>query len=266
MTSFQQQLLHKLQLPANETWTFEHIAGLMQRMADVIPFENLSIVHNDFQPINRENVIHKIATRHRGGLCYELNTLMYYFLLDCGFDVSLACGTVYNKETSQWPSLRNTHIMTVLKEKGALWLVDVGLGSFLPLQPVPFTGATVYSKTGAYRIRECAAQPDSGEAAPPGTHLLEMKRVNDVDWVPAYAFRINAVGIEEANRVQHDVVHSEYSIFNKGPIVMKLTHKGHTTLTKDSLTVTIDHTATKTDISSDEQFNKQLQHWFGIQL
>ena len=45
-----------------------------------------------------ENLQDKILSTSRGGLCYELNTLLYYFLKDCGYDVQLALGTVYKND------------------------------------------------------------------------------------------------------------------------------------------------------------------------
>ena len=41
-----------------------------------------------------ENLQNKILSTSRGGLCYELNTLLL-LLKDCGYDVQLALGTVY---------------------------------------------------------------------------------------------------------------------------------------------------------------------------
>ncbi|MBJ3143753.1 arylamine N-acetyltransferase, partial [Salmonella enterica subsp. enterica serovar Derby] len=48
--------------------------------AHTIPFENLDVIASNTNTITMENLQNKILSRSRGGLCYELNTLFYYFL------------------------------------------------------------------------------------------------------------------------------------------------------------------------------------------
>lgn len=74
----------------------------------------------------------KILVNNRGGLCYELNPTMYYFLKDSGFDVHLVSGTVYNATNSIW-AVDSGHIATVLTHHNELYLIEVGFGSYLPL-------------------------------------------------------------------------------------------------------------------------------------
>ena len=59
----------------------------MYAMAQTVPFENLNILEKNFKEISKENLKEKILVNNRGGLCYELNPTMYYFLKDSGFDV-----------------------------------------------------------------------------------------------------------------------------------------------------------------------------------
>ncbi len=61
----------------------------MYAMAQTVPFENLNILENNFTQISKDNLKEKILVNNRGGLCYELNPTMYYFLKGAGFDVHL---------------------------------------------------------------------------------------------------------------------------------------------------------------------------------
>ncbi|MED2765984.1 arylamine N-acetyltransferase [Bacillus thuringiensis] len=42
--------------------------------------------------------LHTILLKNRGGLCYEINVLLYYFLCDCGFKVYRIAGTLYDSK------------------------------------------------------------------------------------------------------------------------------------------------------------------------
>ena len=96
----------------------------MYAMAQTVPFENLNILENNFTEISKENLKEKILVNNRGGLCYELNPTMYYFLKDAGFDVYLVSGTVYNAANSIW-AVDSGHIATVLKHHNELYLIEV---------------------------------------------------------------------------------------------------------------------------------------------
>ena len=111
-----------------------------------------------------------------------------------------------------------------------------GFGSYLPLSPVPFSGEVVHSVTGDYRIRK--------ETTEKGNYILEMRKSNEFldqsstdDWTVGYAFYLEEVDETKANAAQKIIVEHEGSPFNKVPLIVKLTHDGHASLTKDSLTI-----------------------------
>lgn len=72
--------------------TFENIHLILEKIAMTIPFENLSIIENRTAPITKQNLIEKILNRNEGGMCYELNPILYLFLVENGLDVSLEMG------------------------------------------------------------------------------------------------------------------------------------------------------------------------------
>lgn len=60
---------------------------------------------------SRENIEEKLLLKNRGGLCYEINSLLYYFLCDCGFNVYRIAGTLYDPKTRKWnPDDATTHL------------------------------------------------------------------------------------------------------------------------------------------------------------
>ncbi|MDR4983886.1 arylamine N-acetyltransferase [Bacillus cereus] len=263
MTDFQKQFFARLHIHKQETVSFENLPNIMYAMAQTVPFENLNILEKNFTEISKENLKEKILINNRGGLCYELNPTMYYFLKDSGFNVHLVSGTVYNAANTLW-AVDSGHIATVLKHRNQLYLIEVGFGSYLPLAPVPFSGEVVHSVTGDYRIRK--------EATEKGNYILEMRKNNEFldqssadDWTLGYAFYIEEVDEEKANAAQKIIVEHESSPFNKAPLIVKLTEDGHVSLTKDSLTATKNGEKIKETVT-EEQYGNLLHSKFGITL
>lgn len=263
MTELQKQFFSRLNIQERESISFENLNEILHAMAQAVPFENLDIIQGTVKEISKENLQEKILVHNRGGLCYELNPTMYYFLKDCGFDVHLVSGTVYHAASNTW-AVDSGHVATVLKHNTEFYLIEVGFGSNLPLSPVPFTGEIVHSVTGDYRIRR--------ETTTKGNYILEMKKNNEFlnqdssqDWTLGYAFYIEAVDERKLNEAQKTIVEHTDSPFNKVPLTVKLTSDGHATLTKDCFTVTKQGKQSKEEITK-EQYADLLYATFGIQL
>lgn len=255
MTSLQDQLFTRLNLKKRNDVTFEELPTILFSFAHTIPFENLDVIARNTNQISLENLREKILTSSHGGLCYELNTLFYYFLRDCGYDVQLALGTVYKNDINAW-ALEDGHITIILTYDNVQYLIDIGIASLVPLVPVPFTGESVSSKNGSYRVR----RKDTNK----GNYVLE--RIDAAgEWKVCHAFYKHIIDEIVVNDVQRRVIEDEKSIFNKGPIAVKLTNSGHISLTNTSLTEIIHGEKTKREITED-QYKEFLYTLFAIKL
>ena len=242
MTSLQHKLFTRLNFAKRTEVKFEELNTILFAFAHTIPFENLDVIARNTNQISLENLREKILTSSRGGLCYELNTLFYYFLKDCGYDVQLALGTVYKNDINAW-ALEDGHITIILTYDNLQYLIDVGIASLVPLVPVPFTGESVSSKNGSYRVR----RKDTSK----GNYVLE--RIDtDGEWKICHAFYKPNIDEIVINDVQRRVIEDEKSIFNKGPIAVKLTNSGHISLTNTSLTEAVHGEKTKREITEDQ--------------
>ncbi|MRB43288.1 hypothetical protein GH863_31370 [Bacillus thuringiensis] len=56
-------------------------------MRHLLPHENIDSLEGNMQEFSREAIEEKLLLKNRGGLCYEINSLLYYILRDCGFNV-----------------------------------------------------------------------------------------------------------------------------------------------------------------------------------
>ncbi|MEY2301082.1 arylamine N-acetyltransferase family protein [Bacillus tropicus] len=255
MTSLQHKLFTRLNLAKRTEVKFEELNTILFAFAHTIPFENLDVISRNSNAITMENLQDKILSTSRGGLCYELNTLLYYFLKDCGYDVQLALGTVYKNDINTW-ALEDGHITIILNYDNVRYVIDVGIASLVPLVPVPFTGEAVSSKNGTYRVR----RKDTSK----GNYVLERKDTNG-KWKVCHAFYNRIIDEAVVNDVQKRVVEDEKSIFNKGPIAVKLTESGHVSLTNTSFTEIVHGEKAKREIT-EEQYRELLNTLFAIEL
>ncbi|KMQ00498.1 MULTISPECIES: arylamine N-acetyltransferase family protein [Bacillus] len=255
MTSLQHKLFTRLNLTKRTEVKFEELNTILFAFAHTIPFENLDVISRNSNAITMENLQDKILSTSRGGLCYELNTLLYYFLKDCGYDVQLALGTVYKNDINTW-ALEDGHITIILNYDNVRYVIDVGIASLVPLVPVPFTGEAVSSKNGTYRVR----RKDTSK----GNYVLERKDTNG-EWKVCHAFYNRIIDEAVVNDVQKRVVEDEKSIFNKGPIAVKLTESGHVSLTNTSFTEIVHGEKAKREIT-EEQYRELLNTLFAIEL
>lgn len=257
MPDLNQLFRNRIGFPQDETITFEKLHAILEKTAMSIPFENMCIITNKAVDVTKENLINKILLNNKGGLCYDLNTILYYFLIENGFHADLVRGVVYNQNTMQWSSTGRTHVAIVLTHDGQRFLVDTGFGGNLPLKPVPLNGDIVNSKNGQFRIENVDTEH--------GDYIFHMKlKHKDQDWKIGYAFDTKKNVVEsDLNQVQKIIIEHPESSFNKKPLITRFTETGNLILTDTSLTEWADGKMTKKDIDPQE-FKIIAKNQFGI--
>jgi N-hydroxyarylamine O-acetyltransferase len=248
----------RIGIPEKEIITYEALDKVLEKTAQNIPFENLCIIENKTSDITRENLINKILVNKEGGLCYELNSIFYFFLIENGFNAVLARGVVYDNATQNYLRLGRTHVTILITHENQEYLIDTGFGGNLPLKPVPLSGEAVTSYNGEFRIRKVNSEH--------GNNCLEMKlKHKDTAWKIGYAFDskkpINDVS--EFNEIQTIIAEHQESSFNKKPLITRLTTGGNLTLTDTSFTQWIDGIVTKEEIDY-LRFKELLKQHFEI--
>ena len=246
----------RIGIPKDEEITFNNLDYILKKTATTIPFENLGVIRTQSTEINKENMLDKVLLRNEGGLCYELNTTLYFFLVENGFNVNLIRGVVYNDTVQEWGTIGRTHVAILLIHDEETYLVDTGFGSNLPLKPVPLTGEMVSSNNGEFLVKK--------ENSDFGDYILKVKlKHKDLDWRIGYAFdsKQPVSDVSELNEVQKIIKEHPKSLFNKHPLITKITTTGSVTLTDTSFTQWIDGEMIKEKIDI-EKFNQLLSHYF----
>ncbi|MDQ0268510.1 arylamine N-acetyltransferase family protein [Cytobacillus purgationiresistens] len=236
--------------------TFSSLKELLIKTASTFPFENLAIINNQMQPITKENLITKLLVNHEGGLCYELNPLLYYFLKENDWEVKLIRGVVYDHSNQGWSKTGNTHVLILLTHEHKQYIIDTGFGNNLPLAPVPLSGEIMTTENGAYHI----GQRD-------GALTLEMKKLGDQEWKTGYRFDVDDIVKEHSDldHVQQTIFSSPISPFNKKLIITQISEGGSLTLTEGSFTKNVQGKIEKKQISK-EEVQKLAKLHFGLEL
>ncbi|GGG54310.1 arylamine N-acetyltransferase family protein [Paenibacillus radicis (ex Gao et al. 2016)] len=247
----------RIGFPADHKINFEDLSLVLEMAAKTIPFENFRIMERNTQTITKQNLLDKIVVKGEGGLCYEINSMLYLFLLENGFNVVMTRGVVFNNETKEFTSIGRTHATILLTYEGQTYLVDSGFGGNLPLTPVPLTGEIVQTSNGEFRIRKTDSEH--------GDYRFEIKvKHKDADWKLGYVFdsRMLLSDVTDLDELQQLIAEHELSVFNKDPLIMKLTEEGSMTLTDHSFTTWENGTMTKEEIG-EARYKELLKQHFG---
>lgn len=250
----------RIGIPEDKNITFEYLDTVLGRMARTIPFENLAVIEGRTKKINRKNLVEKILINKEGGLCYDTNLLLYYFITENGFDALLTEARTYDRTNKKFREFGGEHLVVLLIYQGEMYLLDSGFGSNLALKPVPFNGETVTSRNGDFRVRKKRTEH--------GYYIFEMKvKQRDNDWQVGYAINPNNLieGTDKLNKTQDYTVNDKRSSFNKDPLATRLTGDGRITLTKNSFTKISHGVETKEEISRKE-FEILLKKHFGLKI
>ncbi|WP_160724802.1 arylamine N-acetyltransferase family protein [Bacillus sp. USDA818B3_A] len=248
----------RIGLPLGYNVTFDSLDRVLEKTAQSIPFENLCIIDKTTSDLTKENVVDKILHKKEGGICYELNSLLYLYLTENQFDAFPARGVVFNHEKKDFHDLGRTHVTVLVKYDGAAFVVDTGFGGNLPLKPVPISGETVSSSNGEFRVRKMDTNF--------GDYVLEMKlNHKDTDWKIGYAFDLQKpiYDLSELNEIQSIIAEHPESPFNKVPLLTRLTTNGNITLTNSTWTEWKDGAVSKEKIG-DKKFRELAKQHFGI--
>ncbi|MED4351976.1 arylamine N-acetyltransferase [Schinkia azotoformans] len=250
----------RIGLPEDEIVRFEILDKVLEKTAKSIPFENICIINKNTSDISKESLVNKILDRNEGGVCYELNPILYLFLQENGFDVSLVRGAVYDHSAQNWAPTGLTHVTILLNLNNQTFVLDTGFGGNLPLKPVPLNGRMVHSGNGQFRIKKQNSEY--------GDYVFEMKlKHKDSDWKLGYAFDTKSIirDLPELNAIKQVISESEHSAFNKAPLMTKITDSGTVTLTGSSLTVWTDGEMKKEDIAETQYPDLAKKH-FGLSV
>lgn len=117
--------------------TLAVLAALMRHHMAHIPFEAIDVMLGRGVSLDPQHLEAKMLQQHRGGYCYEQTGLLRRMLDAIGFDSIQNVGRVWlraDPETGPAGPASHTSLRVVADDR--LWLVDVGFGGFMPIEPI----------------------------------------------------------------------------------------------------------------------------------
>jgi N-hydroxyarylamine O-acetyltransferase len=143
--------LHRVGVKGPLPQSLETLRRLHVAHREAFLFENLTIQEGGGIGLGLDTLEHKFLDDHRGGYCFEHNTLFAAVLCDIGFSVVTLLGRVRRGP----PERRmRTHMVLTVPIDGASWLADVGFGGLGLLEPLPLVEGAVAEQAGiVYTLR-----------------------------------------------------------------------------------------------------------------
>jgi N-hydroxyarylamine O-acetyltransferase len=153
------------------------IAAIMRCQLFTVPFENLDVQAGKVVSLVPEEIADKILNHDRGGYCYEVNGLFAMALAAIGVPYQFVAA-----RPMFYPVKRpKTHMAIVLELDNALWLCDLGFGSYGIRAPMRLDLIDVEVKQDFDTFR--LSQPNERE------YLLQA--LVDGEWANQYGFDLS---------------------------------------------------------------------------
>ncbi|MBT2680637.1 arylamine N-acetyltransferase [Bacillus sp. ISL-35] len=250
----------RIGLNSNEPIKIKNISLILELTASAIPFENLCTLSGSLDELNEDSLADKILHRNEGGLCYDLNGILYLFLKENDLDVQLIRGSVYVPELKGFSPTGRTHAAIIMNDGGMRYLIDTGFGGNLPLRPVPLDGSEIMTPTGEFRVKKALSEF--------GDYFLEMKLKNkDTDWRTGYAFdsRDPVDNVSDLSEMKKIITEHPQSPFNKKPLLTRVNANGSMVLTETSFTRWKDGQVAKEEIDA-TQFKQLAKEHYNLDV
>jgi N-hydroxyarylamine O-acetyltransferase len=237
--------------PAAPAPTLATLAEIHLAHTTHIPFENLDILLGCPIRLDTESLQAKLVAAHRGGYCFEQNTLFAAVLQRVGFTVTPLAARVRLGATRVSP---RTHMLLLVDVGGAPYVADVGFGGECLLGPLPLLPAAETDQYGrVFRLNEDT-----------GLWVVQLRRGEA--WDDLYAFTLEpqqAVDFEVAN---HYTSTHPQSIFVQHPFVQRTTPEASYRLFDRKLSVRRGEVVSSREVAGDEEMLEVLAGTFGLQF
>jgi len=249
--------------------TAEKLCTLTEAHLREIPFDNLRVHGASASPMSLHSACtsEQLIDRHRGGVCFELNSLFGDLLENLGYQVCRFSATVLDAN-SRGDSIKEIpHMALAVSDKeGQEWIVDVGMGSTSPINPLAYT-LDVEQKTPEGMRSRLIQNNDQV--------MLEVYNLPKKSWMPRLLFSANDSRRPPSQEQERELETSLYDTFEIGsdfrrmPVVCKLTRTEMVSLVGGELKITRnrfgpDIEATTYELKTLDEVRNVLSVEFGI--
>ncbi len=224
----------------------DELTKILTYFADTFPFENMDVLRGSPDLITPQFLVNKLLKQQRGGLCYELNALLYLILRERDYETILVRGTVYTE--NGWAT-EGTHVLNVVRLNEKSYVLDVGFGSNISRKPLEIDGDANETPAGTFRVVRRKSEK--------GT--LAYEKLEQGSWTLKYAFHLKEIEWKELNQIKQVITESESSAFNEQIIVSQCLEDETYSINENRLRVRRAEHEKDNEFRSDEELLKTLQ-------
>jgi N-hydroxyarylamine O-acetyltransferase len=146
--------LQRLQVDAATPPTLETLSRLHTAHRETFLFENLAIQSGGAISVDLPDIEQKFIDQHRGGYCFEHNTLFAAVLRQAGFAAVALLGRVRRGPPDRWARTHMVLRVTCADDDPGPYLADVGFGAVGLIEPMPLRdGARATQRGLTYTLR-----------------------------------------------------------------------------------------------------------------
>lgn len=157
--------------------TLDTLRRIQMAHACSIPFENLDVLLGLPMGLELPALESKLLHQHRGGYCFEQNTLLLAVLQSLGFRARGLSARVRFAATRDMTPPR-THLFCEVILDGQRWIADAGVGGLTPTAPIRID--TKQPQETPHDTRRVQLDPDTG-------HWFHQVLIDD-GWRDVYEF------------------------------------------------------------------------------
>lgn len=221
---------------------------IQRKHLECVPFENFDIHMFGELDLSVDKLYEKIVVKRRGGICYELNYLLYNLLVELRYDVSILAGQVLEEGTEY------DHLLLIVAIGAGRYLVDVGFGDNF-LEPLLFECDVVQRDLkGRFRLIKCNNVH----------YCLEHEVANK--YRRAYRFTIKKRYIDEFVDRMNWFCESDESLFARRLFCSIERMDGRVSMNADKIVTTLYDTRTEQAVTDFEDFKRNLRDEFQLEF
>ncbi|WP_010173462.1 arylamine N-acetyltransferase family protein [Bacillus coahuilensis] len=230
----------------------ELLSSIHQQHLYHIPFENLDIHVGKKLSMNPEEVIHKILGNHRGGLCFEVNSLLYSVLKELFYDVHYISARFWNEDKQSW-NRDCSHLALMVNIEDHQYLVDVGVGGGF-LTPLLIQDRCIHlDHHGEFKVEKTASENE----------FIIVKRVEE-QWERLFKISTTPRALHEFEEMCEITQTDRDSIFTQKKLCSLMNDQGRVSLTDQYIKKTSGGEVVKKDITSQSEWILALKEHFTI--
>ena len=229
----------------------ENLTALIRRHLETVPFENLDCCHTGAPLTNDPEVLfEKIVTRRRGGICFELNGLLYRLLTELGYSCH-AVGVRIPRPDGPAPICHQGVVVTLA---GKQYYCDVGFGGPGPKGALPLDDGDLQTVDGEqFRVGR------------DGVHV-SICRNQDGAWIETLRYAdIPCIWQDFTGLLYHFAMEPNSYFVRQRLVNLCLPDGGSLALTDNRFTVRRNGTVTRTELS-EEDLPQVLKEEYGLVL